>query len=594
VSFRVFQPVLLVAALVAAACRPGGTAPSRAQDETAVGTVVLLTIDTWRRDANGFLGGREPTPTPFLDRLAGRGLVATDAVAPVPLTGPSHWSMLTGRWPWRDAVRVNGDFPADPGVPTLARLLRDEGWSTAAFVSAAVLDRRFGFGDGFEVYDDRFEVGGGTDDLEFVQRRGDETLQAAVQWLERQPADDRIFLWVHLFDPHFPYESPAGPLPGAHGEYLGEVAFADRQVERLAAALEEQDRSLERSLWVVLADHGEAMGEHGERTHGLLLHGATTGIPLIVAGAGVTPGRHDGLAATVDVMPTILAGLGHEPPDCDGRSLLGRSAEPGREIPMESLLGADSHGLAEVIGLRTGRWLWEASPADHLWDLEEDAEERHDVAAERDDVVADLAARRKTYDVQVARAPETPDERTLERLAALGYVRSGAAAGSGDVRAFVEEGAGLFDRLVSLERAGRFAEAELLVVRLTRQFPDSPLIWLEAGFVAVAMKDLPGAERRFRRASELAPARTKARLNLGNALWLQGRADEAEREYREVLRRDPGDLFALYNLGALLWESGRTDEASEPWGTFLGKYPGDPRAGRVRDLLRAGGSGAGR
>jgi arylsulfatase A-like enzyme len=583
---------LLIAAMLATSCARESAPPLPTADESGVHTVVLLTIDTWRRDATGFLGGLEPSPTPFLDRLASRGLVALDAVAPVPLTGPSHWSMLTGRWPWRDAVRVNGDFPVDPAVPTLARLLRDDGWQTAAFVSAAVLDRRFGFGEGFDVYDDRFLTGGGADDLEFIERRGDETVQAALDWLERQPPGAPLFLWVHLFDPHFPYDSPDGPRAGPRGDYLAEVGFADRQAGRLAAELERRGRPLERSLWVVLSDHGEALGEHGERTHGLLLHGATTRIPLLVAGGGVSHGPYDALASTVDVMPTILAGLGYELPDCDGRSLLTGGEAPGRDVPLESMLGADSHGLAEVVGLRTNEWLFEASPADHLWNLTQDPEERHDVALEQAEVVADLAARRESYETAAAAAPGALDRQTLERLAALGYVRSGAKAGRGDVREFVVDGTGAFDRLISLQRSGSLAEAELLAADLVGRFPDSPLIWLEAGFVAVAMEDLAAAERRFRRATELSPARTKARLNLGNALWLQGRADEAEREYRKVLRRDPGDLFALYNLGALLWEGQRAEEAAEPWRELLQRYPHDPRCQQIRDLLGAG-AGAG-
>jgi len=184
-------------------------------------------------------------------------------------------------------MRVNGDVPRAGRGATLAEILRDEGWRTAAFVSCAVLKRRFGFGAGFEHYDDDFHGRGDLMDVEMPERRGDETVDAALEWLQTRPANERVFVWVHLFDPHFPYASPGGAQPGEHGEYRGEVAFADAQLGRLAAALETLGRPLDESLWVVLADHGEGLGDHGEDSHGLILHGATTRIPLVVAGAAM-------------------------------------------------------------------------------------------------------------------------------------------------------------------------------------------------------------------------------------------------------------------------------------------------------------------
>jgi arylsulfatase A-like enzyme len=287
-----------------------------------VRSVVLVTIDTWRRDATGFLGGLDPSPTPFVDSLAEKGLVAADAVAPVPLTGPSHWSMLTGRWPWLQGVRLNGDTPSEDFGPTLAETLRGHGWSTGAFVSCAALDHRFGFARGFDVYDDRFRVRGEMGFEDMPQRRGDATVDRALAWTAGLDPTTPLFLWVHLFEPHYPYDSPRGQWAGRHGDYLAEVAFADDQLRRLSTGLEQQGRPQRESLWVVLSDHGEGLGEHGEPTHGLLLHGATTRIPLLLAGPGVPARRDDELASTVDVLPTVLALLRLKG--------IGRSAAGGR------------------------------------------------------------------------------------------------------------------------------------------------------------------------------------------------------------------------------------------------------------------------
>jgi arylsulfatase A-like enzyme len=289
-------------------------------------TIVLASVDTWRRDTSGFLGGLDPSPTPFLDDLAATGLIAADAMAPVPLTGPSHWSMLSGRWPWRDGLRVNGDRP-HPGRGTrLAGILREEGWRGAAFVSCSVLDHRLGFAAGFEHYDDRFGTEGEDAFVEVAQRRGDRTVQAALDWTAAQPPGDRLFLWVHLFDPHQPRAARLGSFSGDHGEYRGAVAFADAQLESLAEGLDEAGRPLGASLWVVLSDHGEGLGAHGELSHGQLLHGATTRIPFFLAGPSIPAGRLEVLASTVDVLPTLLGYLGLEIPESDGVDLLRAAA----------------------------------------------------------------------------------------------------------------------------------------------------------------------------------------------------------------------------------------------------------------------------
>lgn len=578
---------LVAAALLIPACERGDRAAAPAPVEAIVKTVVLATIDTWRRDAAGFLGASTPSPTPFLDGLAHGGLVAADAMAPVPLTGPSHWSILSGRWPWRDGVRVNGDRPREGSGPVLAEILRDAGWRTAAFVSCAVLDRRSGFTTGFEHYDGDFFGATGLADVEMAERRADETVRASLAWLGGRGREERVFLWVHLFDPHFPYAPPGGALPGDRGAYLGEVAFADAQLARLAAALETLGRPLDESLWVVLSDHGEGLGDHGERSHGLILHGATTRIPFLVAGPSVPGGRFEALSSTVDVLPTILGLLGIETPASDGIDLVNASAPPDRAIPLESMLGARGFGMAPAWGLRVGRWLWESSPADHLWDLVADPAEEHDLGEELAEHVEHLRSMRQQIGIPSNGEPEPQDEETIAKLRALGYVSASSSAGSQDVRTVGLEASDHHSELRARLAKGDYAGAEVLAREGIERYPRFLDLWINAGFVAIGLGDLAEAERRFRRAVDLAPDYSPARLNLANVLFQSRRLAEAEVAYRGILEDDPDALFALYNLGALLSDQGRKAEAAVPWRRFVDLYPSHPRTAPLREALAA-------
>lgn len=578
---------LVVSALASGwgiACRPADVAVA---DPT---TVVLVTVDTWRWDANGFLGGMSPSPTPFLDGLAAGGLVAVDAVAPVPLTAPSHWSVLAGRWPWRDGVRVNGEVPDEVRGPTLPELLRDAGWQTAGFVSCAVLDRGSGFAAGFEHFDDRFHASGALGDTAMAERRADRTVDAVLAWLDAEPgvtADERLLLWVHLFDPHAPYTPPGGPLPGPSGAYVAEVAFVDRQLERLAAALAERGRPLERSLWIVLSDHGEALGEHAEPTHGMILHGATTRIPLLLAGVGVPARRVTHLASTVDVVPTLLGRLALAAPHGDGVDLLGGAPAEDRAVPLESLMGARAFGLAPALGVRTAEWLWESSPRDHLWHVANDPAEQRDLAGSSRATVDALRARREAIGVAPFEALQPLDAATADRLVALGYLDAGSSPGSGDVRDFLRESTALLADLSARMRSGDYAGAESVAQRCLERYPGAVDVWSQAAFASVGLGDMAEAERRFRRALELKPDYLPARLNLANVLWKQSRLPEAERELRTILAEEPDDPHALFNLGALLAGAGHTAEAVPFWSRFRELYPDHPRAAAVDEGLAA-------
>ncbi|MBI3491329.1 MAG: sulfatase [Acidobacteria bacterium] len=288
--------------------------------------VLLITIDTLRADhlgSYGYAGAR----TPALDALAARGVRFSQATTVAPLTLPAHSSLMTGTFPAYHGVRDNGGFYLGDDQVTLAKALRERGYRTGGFVAAFVLDGRWGIGQGFDRYYDDFDLTKYRLDvgLDAVQRPGSEVVSKAIEWLDQDFT--RPFLaWVHLYEPHAPYDPPESIRvrfpPTMIGAYDGEIATADIQVGRLIDRLAKAGR-LDRTVVAVLGDHGESLGEHDEEQHGFFVYDATIRIPLIIAGAGMAPRTVGDQVRIVDVMPTLLELLGVEiPKPVQGRSLL--------------------------------------------------------------------------------------------------------------------------------------------------------------------------------------------------------------------------------------------------------------------------------
>ncbi len=319
--------------------------------------LLLVTIDTLRADRLGCYG-RPGAETPIIDGLAARGVRFDHSVAHQPLTLPSHASILTGLTPLRHGVRDNAGFVLAPGIPTLAEWLTAEGYEAAAFVSGFPVHGRFGLARGFGTYDDRFPRGTDTARPAYVERRGDATVAAAVAWLRSSPGRGRpVFAWMHLFDPHAPYEPPEPFASRFKGrEYEGEIAFADRQ---LGALLDAWRAARGRDpIVVVTSDHGEGLGEHGEPTHGLFIYDSTIRVPLVLAGPGIPAGRVPGtLARGIDVAPTVLDLAGVEIP----ASVEGRSLRPAWEREDAGDEPAYVESLFGRLGFRVGAPPWLAN-----------------------------------------------------------------------------------------------------------------------------------------------------------------------------------------------------------------------------------------
>ena len=248
-------------------------------------------------------------------------------------------------------------------------------------------------------------------------------------------------------------------------------------------------------------------------------------------------------------------------------------------------MGARGYGLAPAWGLRFGRWLWESSPADHLWDLEADPAEEHDLGGELAERVDHLRRMRQQIGIPSNDEPEPHDPETIAKLRALGYVAAGSSAGTQDVRTVGLEASNQYSRLRAQIAKGNYAGAEVFAREGIERYPRFLDLWITAGFVAVGLGDLTEAERRFRNAVALAPDYAPARLNLANVLFQSRRLAEAEVAYREILEDDPDALYALYNLGALLSDQGRKAEAAVPWRRFADLYPNHPRTAPLREAL---------
>ena len=388
--------------------------------------ILLVTIDTLRADRVG-----RTALTPALDGLAARGARFTRAYAHAPTTLASHASILTGLLPASHGVRNNGTFRLAADHTTLAERLRAAGYRTGAFVAAFVLDSRYGLDQGFDHYDDRYQpVQPATPPpaIRFAERRAADVLAAAAAWIarERKP----WFAWVHLFDPHAPWDAPGRLAPHP---YDNEVAYVDASLHAFLEPMRSSG-AIARTLVMVTADHGESLGEHGERTHGLFAYGSTISVPLLLAGPGVEARTVIAPAAHVDIAPTLLELAGLSVPATDGRSLtpwLRGQRLPERPVYFEALDAALTRGWAPLTGVIVDGWKFIDLPLPELYDLSADADEKVNRVAQ--DPARAARLRELTARFRSAPSPPTPvalaDADARARLRSLGYV--GAAAASG-------------------------------------------------------------------------------------------------------------------------------------------------------------------
>jgi len=532
--------------------------------------VILVTIDTLRADALGASGNRTAA-TPWMDRLAAEGVLFERAYAHNVVTFPSHANILSGRYPLEHGVRDNAGFRFPRGVDTLATLLKARGYRTGAFVSAFPLASQFGLAAGFDVYDDRFlrgDVGVGRREEE---RPGPETVAAAREWLGRAGGAPS-FLWVHLYEPHFPYRPPE-PLAArfAGDPYAGEVAAADAALEPLLGPLLARGRD-GRTLLILTGDHGESRGEHGEKTHGIFAYDATLHVPLILyCPRLLRPGRVSEPVRHVDLLPTAVDALGLGiPAGLAGRSLL--AAAVGREqasapVYFEALSGMMNRRWAPLYGAVQGRLKYIDLPIPELYDLRDDPREERNLAPsrprEREEMQA-LLARLRAADRGVERRAE--DGETRERLKALGYLASTEAPRNtrygpdDDPKGLIALDAEMHT-VDARREAGDLPGALGLCEQIVSRRPGMPLALVQLSLLRRETGDLPGAVRSAEEALRLAPDDPQMAATLASHLNDAGRFKEAAALLEPYARRAEPSFDVLMTRGAALASLGRTGEA---------------------------------
>lgn len=539
--------------------------------------VILVTLDTTRADRLGCYGFSR-IETPALDGLAARGVKFENCIAQTPLTLPSHSSIFTGTQPFFHGVRDNGGFILPEELTTLAEVFKGSGYATAAFIGAYVLDSKWGLNQGFDYYYDRFDLSKFEKiSLGTVQRPANEVMDEALRWLGENKGS-KFFTWIHLYDPHTPYEPPP-PFAEKYSKnpYLGEIAFVDSQLARLGRFLEENDLA-ERSFLVIAGDHGESLGEHREVTHGFFIYQEALHVPLIF----VTPiPRFKGLSAPavvslVDVMPTVLeiAGL-PVPPQVQGESLLPFFFRPGddpdRYAYSETYYPRFHYGWSELRGFQNKRYKLIIAPQKELYELAADADETKDLASVETGVLARLdAAAAKFIGTHSQNAPELDfrkiDPETREKLAALGYIGSFTDSKKleGKTLANPKEKIVVFNELSRAREMGmdgQVDEAIAVIQRIITIDPEISDAYFSIGNILFKARKFKEAIPYFEQALERKPDDTFCVMNIANSYLNMGRPADGETFVIEYLKKGFSDSQLHYLLGTLAFLQKKYDEA---------------------------------
>jgi choline-sulfatase len=514
--------------------------------------VILITIDTLRADHVGCFGAK-PSPTPNIDRLCTESTRYAQAVTPSPITTPSHVSIMTGLYPSHHGVADFG-MPLDAEHKTLAEILKSNGYRTAAFIGAVVVDGSSlapGLDRGFDFFDHFPKKAKGHWDV--VERRGEVVMQHAISWLLRNLQSPR-FVWVHLYDPHDPYEAPKPFARKTETEYDDEVTYADAQVGKLVALLKTQ-RRYDDSLIVVMSDHGEGLGEHKEETHGVFLYDSTLRIPLLVKWSGKTQSKANlEQVSSVDVMPTILEAVQAQLPEgIDGRPL-----QRAGELPKVRLAETDypvRFGWAPLRAARTVDHKYIDAPRPEFFELKSDPHERENAYQPWLDVVQQLRAQvAEARAKSSAATPSSVPQSTVDELKALGYLGNVVGATTAadlttlpDPKDKIEVQNALHDGMMQADR-GEHERAIESFERALKLDDRSPVVLSQLGEAELKAGMAENAVKHLQRAKELSPGDSNLSLLLGRALSQSGKLQEAAREMEAGLKAAPNSYEARVAL----------------------------------------------
>lgn len=567
-------PFLLAAVSLVACHRSTTTAPEKPD-------IILVTIDTLRADSVGYAGNTK-VKTPFLDRMAGEGIAFMNAHAHNVITLPSHTNILTGLYPYQHGVRDNAGYKLDAQHETVATMLRRAGYATGAFIGAYPLDSKYGLNQGFDTYDDNYGKGASSLDFAVQERPAHAVLDVATKWWSANQGRKR-FMWIHLYDPHAPYRPPE-PFATEYRDapYLGEIASVDDALNRQLGPILDADPN---ALVIITADHGEALGDHGELTHGLFAYEATLHVPLIVRDLDVVKHRvENAYVRHIDIVPTILARAGiAKPATLLGSSLLGKLE--AHDTYFESLSASLNRGWAPLTGIIHSGEKYIDLPIAELYDLPRDPKELTNLRAERR---RDVDASRKlllSMSGGAAAAQRSVSSEEVAQLRSLGYVGGSAPSKASYTAADDPKNlVGLDNKMhdiISAYEAHDNARAVKLAQEVVKERPDMAAGHELLAFVlqqtehvgeaidnlraaiktgqesettrvqlALLLTESGKAEEAVRLLAPLAGSTDPEVLNAyGVALADLGKVDEADAQFRKVLQTDPNNAPALQNLG---------------------------------------------
>ena len=509
--------------------------------EGGVENLLLVTFDTTRADRIGCYG-YEGAGTPTLDGLARDGVLFGRCITPAPITLPSHATLLTGFQPYGHGARNNGTHKVSGDVRSIAERLKEVGFSTGAVVSSFVLDSRFGLDAGFDSYDDDLSAGIGQGEFGYAETRGDDTTRRALKWLDER-GEERWFLWVHYFDPHADY-SPPEPYRSRYksSPYDGEIAYTDAMLGELLRQLR-LSGELDETLVIVTADHGEALGDHGESTHGVFIYDSTTHVPLLMKHPELPEGRRvEEVIGLVDIAPTAMDLMGVTYGDeFDGRSFITAMLSQGSPFEAtpaysESMFPRVGFGWSDLRALRGEDWRYVRAPRPELYDLRQDPGELKDLSEAQPELLAGRARELEVLLPEVEVEVYTRDGGGMDTdvasaLAALGYAGSDLSGEAAD---------GLADPKDKIEEVKLLHEAE----------------------AALAFDKKDEAEAIYRRLIAANPNSVDARNPLADMLSRQGRYQEAIEVHREVVRLPAAKSVNFVSLAQLEEKLGVGDFAA--------------------------------
>ncbi len=540
--------------------------------------IILISVDTLRADRLRCYGF-ERIKTPNIDKLAEEGILFENCFSNVPLTLPAHCTILTGTLPLHHRIRDNGGFVLEEKRTVISEILKKNGFKTSAFVSAYVLDSKWGLNQGFDFYYDNFDLSKfKTISLGDVQRRAEDTLNEVIKWTERN-GKEKFFAFIHLYDPHTPYEPPA-PYDKLYPNrpYLGEIAYTDYQVGRFLNFLEEKE-ILEKSIIIFISDHGESLGEHGEGTHGFFVYRAALHVPLIVR----TPFKNlrgirvKNPVSLVDITPTILnlANIS-DLNEIQGSSLLSYFFTPDKEkdtkIYYETFYPRYHFGWSELKGIQWKTWKFIDAPKPELYDLSSDPHETRNLYSEKRDIVEKLrdylAEVIEKYSSKEELKFQNLDQETLEKLAALGYIGSFVEEKGIEIRELSDpkDKIELFNLLISCKEdtlSGNYHNAIEKIEKILKEEPQIPDAHFSLGNVYWKMGEYEKAISAFKKALETNPKFDFAMINLANIYRILKRYDDALEMINEFLSLNPKDAQGYFIRGDIYLEKKELEKALE-------------------------------